>query len=58
MRLSGGKIRSYKEMTKINATVGINLWNNRIPRTAVFVLSRIFSSKTFYENIWCEVVKE
>jgi hypothetical protein len=58
VRLSGGTIRNYKEMTKINATVGINLWNNRIPRTAVFVLSRIFSSKTFNENIWCEVVKE
>jgi SAM-dependent methyltransferase len=58
VRLSGGKIRSYKEMNKINATVGVTLWNNRLPRIVVFVLSKIFSSKTFYENIWCEVVKE
>lgn len=58
VRLSGGKIRSYKEIIEKNAIVGVSLWNNRIPRTVVFVLSRIFSSKTFYENIWCEVVKE
>jgi 2-polyprenyl-3-methyl-5-hydroxy-6-metoxy-1,4-benzoquinol methylase len=58
VRLSLGKIRSYKEMTKRDATVGLSLWNNRIPRTVVSVLSKIFSSKTFYENIWCEVVKE
>jgi len=58
VRLSGGKIRSYKEMTKINATVGINLWNSQMAKRVVFLLSRIFSSKTFYENIWCEVVKE
>ncbi|MGD0172385.1 MAG: class I SAM-dependent methyltransferase [Halobacteriota archaeon] len=58
VRLSGGKIRSYKETNKINATVGVNLWNNRIPKGVVLVLSKIFSSKTFYENIWCEVVKE
>ena len=57
-RLSGGKIRNYRETTRIDATVGTNLWNNRIPRTVVSVLSRIFSSKVFYENIWCEVVKE
>lgn len=58
VRLSGGKIRSYKEMTKINATVGIHLWDSQMAKRVVFLLSRIFSSKTFYENIWCEVVKE
>jgi SAM-dependent methyltransferase len=58
VRVSGGKIRSYAETTKIDATKGASLWNSRLPKTAVFILSKIFSSKTFYENIWCEVVKE
>ena len=58
VRLSGGKIQSYKEITEKNATVGVSLWNSQMAKRVVFVLSRIFSSKTFYENIWCEVVKE
>jgi SAM-dependent methyltransferase len=58
VRLSGGKIQSYKEMSEINAKVGMSLWNSRIPKGVVIVLSRMFSSKTFYENIWCEVVAE
>ena len=58
VRLGGGKIQNYKEMNKINATVGMSLWNNRIPKGVVLVLSKIFSSKTFYENIWCEIVKK
>ena len=58
VRLSGGKIRSYKDMAGINATVGTSLWNSRIPQRVILVLSKIFSSKTFYADIWCEVVKE
>jgi len=58
VRLSGGKIQSYKEITEKNATVGVSLWNSQMAKRVVFVLSRIFSSKTFYENIWCELVKE
>ena len=57
-RLSGGKIRSYKDVWEINATVGMTLWNSRIPKAVTLVLSKIFSSKTFYSDIWCEVVKE
>jgi len=57
-RLSGGNIRSYKDMQEINATVGTSLWNSRIPRGVVLVLSKIFSSKTFYREIWFEVVKD
>jgi 2-polyprenyl-3-methyl-5-hydroxy-6-metoxy-1,4-benzoquinol methylase len=58
VRLSGGKIRSYKEVSELNATVGISLWNSRIPKGVVLVLSKIFSAKTFYRYIWCEVVKD
>jgi len=58
VRLSGGKIRSYKDMEKVNATMGLSLWNSRIPKDVVRVLSKIFSSKTFYREIWCEVVKD
>ncbi len=58
VRLSGGKIRSYKDVWEINATVGITLWNSRIPKGVTLVLSKIFSSKTFYSDIWREVVKE
>ena len=58
VRLSGGKIRSYKDIAGINATVGTSLWNSRIPQRVIFVLSKIFSSQTFYADIWCEVVKE
>jgi hypothetical protein len=58
VRLSGGKIRSYKDMAEINATVAMSLWNSRIPQRVILVLFKIFSSKTFYADIWCEVVKE
>ena len=58
VRLSGGKIRSYRETSEINATLGMSLWNSTIPKRVVSVLSKIFSSRTFYSDIWCEVVKE
>lgn len=58
VRLSGGKIRTYKGVDEINATVGMSLWNSRIPRGVILVLSKIFSSKTFYADIFCDVVKE
>jgi len=56
--LSGGEIRSYKELGETNATIGISLWNNIIPKGIVYLLSKIFSSKTFYQEIWCEVVRK
>jgi len=58
VRLSGGKIRNYKDVYEINATVGLKLWNSRIPKEVILVLSKIFSSKTFYADIFCEVIKE
>jgi 2-polyprenyl-3-methyl-5-hydroxy-6-metoxy-1,4-benzoquinol methylase len=58
VRSSGGKIQSYKELTEKTATLGVSLWNSEMAKRVVFFLSRIFSSKIFYENIWCEVIKE
>lgn len=55
--LSGGKISNYKDMVLRDATIGVNLWNNRIPRFIVEKLIKIFSSKNFYQEIWCEVTK-
>ena len=55
--LSGGKISDYKDMVLRDATIGANLWNNRIPRFIVGKLNKIFSSKNFYQEIWCEVTK-
>ncbi len=54
--LSGGKISCYKDMVLRDATIGVNLWNNRIPRFIVGKLIKIFPSKIFYQEIWCEVV--
>lgn len=56
--LAGGKIRTYRELGKTNATVGMGLWNNIIPKGIVYLLGKIFSSKTFYQEMWCEVVKK
>jgi SAM-dependent methyltransferase len=55
--LAGGKIKTYEELGKTNATIGIGLWNNIIPKRIVYLLGKIFSSKTFLQEIWCEVVK-
>jgi len=56
--LAGGKITTYSELEKTNATIGIGLWNNIIPKRIVYLFSKIFSSKTFYQEIWCEIVKK
>lgn len=58
VRAAGGKIVKYKELFPINATIGISLWKSKIPKVIVYLLSKIFSSKVFYQEIWCEVVGE
>jgi len=55
--LTGGEIKTYKEIGKTDATIGIGLWNNIIPKGIVYLLSKIFSSKTFYQEIWCEIIR-
>ncbi|MEL7669188.1 methyltransferase domain-containing protein [Methanobacterium sp.] len=55
---SGGSIKKYNETDAKNAIIGINLWDNIIPKLTFILLNKTFSSKTFYENIWLEVVKK
>lgn len=56
--IAGGRIKTYKEIGKTNATIGIGLWNNIIPKGIVYLLSKIFFSKTFYQETWCEVMRK
>lgn len=56
--ISGGSIKKYMETDAKNAIMGVNLWNNIIPKLTFILLNKMFSSKTFYENIWLEVVKK
>lgn len=57
--LAGGKIKAYKDIGEINATVGVNLWNSTIPQLIIMHLfKRIFSSKIYYQEMWIEVVKK
>lgn len=53
--LAGGKVISYEEHDKIDATAGMNLWKNRALRKILFQLKKIFESRTFYAEIWCEI---
>ena len=56
--LAGGKISIYKEFGEINAMKGMPLWNNVIPRVINRFFNMIFSSKIFYHDIWCEMIKK
>ena len=56
--LSGGKIREYKDVVELKATMGVFLWDSLIPKAIFYLMAKIFSSKTFYGDIWCEVVKK
>jgi len=49
--LTGGRIKTYKEIGETIATIAIELWNNIIPKVIVYLLNKIFSSKTFYQEI-------
>ncbi len=58
VNLAGGKITIYKNIGEIDATMGVNLWNSTIPRLIITRLfKRIFSSKSYYQEIWAEVVR-
>lgn len=54
--LAGGEIKTYHEAGEINAMKSMPLWNNSIPRGIMFLMSKVFSSKTYYHDIWCEVL--
>ncbi len=53
---SGGTISAYKEWGSVDALAGTRLWNNLAPMAIIWLLARIFSSKTFYGEMWCEVI--
>lgn len=52
---SGGTITAYKEWGTVDTLAGIRLWNSFIPKAIIWLLARIFSSKTFYGEMWCDV---
>ncbi len=54
----GGEVKTYREFGKRNAMIGIRLWNSIIPKGIIYLLGKIFSSKTFYQEIWCEIIKK
>jgi len=57
--IAGGKIRVYQKLERTNIeNFLIGLWNNIIPRTIIRLFIKIFSYKTFYQAIWCEIVKK
>lgn len=61
--LAGGKIINYKEFGEINPAHAIGLWDNKFIRLSIFafrkifvLFSEIFSIKTYYQEMWFEVV--
>jgi SAM-dependent methyltransferase len=52
---SGGTITAYEEWGAVTALAGTRLWNNLAPKAIIWLLARIFSSKTFYGEMWCDV---
>ncbi len=57
VELAGGNITKYIEHSEISARILLGLWNNIIPKGIVYVIYKIFPSKKFYQEIWCEVVE-
>ena len=55
VNLARGKIINYEEHDKVDATIGINLWENRLLKKVLFRLKKIFKSRVFYYEIWCEI---
>jgi SAM-dependent methyltransferase len=56
--ISGGKIKKFEKLDERNAIIGISLWNNPIPKIIFVLLSKIFSSKKFYDSFWMEIIKK
>lgn len=57
VELAGGKICTYKELGRTDARVLLGFWDSIIPKGIVYALTKIFPSKVFYQEIWCEVVE-
>jgi SAM-dependent methyltransferase len=64
--IAGGRLVDYEEFIEIKPTFGLASWNSNLPKYALILLNRIsfailnlfFSSRKFYSDIWCEVVKK
>jgi 2-polyprenyl-3-methyl-5-hydroxy-6-metoxy-1,4-benzoquinol methylase len=61
----GGKVVDYKEFGEINPAYSIGLWDSKPVRLSIYVLRKfysligsLFSLKTFYQEMWLEVVKK
>lgn len=55
IRKAGGRVVNFAELGKTDATIGVSLWNSRIPRILVRALKKVFTSKFFYQEMWFEV---
>lgn len=56
--LSGGRIRQQKDMGRVTAIVGVKLWKGWFPKKLFYLMDKLFSSRSFYCGLWCEVVRE
>ncbi len=52
---SGGTVTAYEEWGVADALVGTRLWNSVAPKAVIWLLARIFSSRRFYGEMWCDV---
>lgn len=62
--ICGGKITDYKEFGEVNPAYAIGAWNNNFIRLSIFlfrtiftVVTRLFSIKTFNQEMWVEILK-
>ncbi len=55
--MSGGKIRRHQGIGWIDATAGVRMWKNRIPREIVSFLGKVFPSEVYFSEMWYEVIK-
>jgi len=55
VKAAGGRINRYREFGETRATIGRPLWRSKIPKLLTYLLGKVFKSKVFYQEIWCEV---
>jgi hypothetical protein len=54
---AGGKVVAYKEMNETNVMAWEQFCNGRSPKYITKVMNSLFSSKMYFQEIWCEIVK-
>lgn len=55
--LSGGKIADCIDISKADATIGVNLWESRLAKKLTYLMRKMFKSKEYYCGMWCELVR-